>query len=69
MPMPESLTGILQLKMYKNQLKQKYLAKILNTTNTQLSEIMHNKRKPTLAFLKSLNQKLGIDGNLLLRLV
>lgn len=69
LPMPESLQGILQLKMYENQLKQKDLAKVLNTSSTQLSEIMHNKRKPTLAFLKSLHQKLGVDGNLLLKLV
>lgn len=68
LPMPESLQGILQLKMYEKRLKQKDLAKVLNTTSTQLSEIMHNKRKPTLAFLKSLNQKLGVDGNLLLKL-
>ncbi|SDD71176.1 helix-turn-helix domain-containing protein [Niabella drilacis] len=68
LPMPDSLQGILQLKMYENQLKQKDLAKVLNTTSTQLSEIMHNKRKPTLAFLKSLNQNLGVDGNLLLKL-
>lgn len=67
-PMPETLSGLLQLKMYEKQIKQKELAKLLETSDTQLSEIMHEKRKPTLAFLKSLNQKLGLDGNLLLRL-
>ncbi|MCF3107265.1 helix-turn-helix domain-containing protein [Niabella sp. CC-SYL272] len=69
LPMPDSIPGILQLKMYEKQLKQKELAEILNTTSTQLSEIMHNKRKPTIGLLKSLNEKLGVDGNLLLRLV
>ncbi len=68
-PMPETLQGLLELKMYEKKLKQKELAKMLNTTDTQLSEIMHSKRKPTLSFLKALNQILGIDGNLLLRLV
>ncbi len=68
-PMPDTLQGLLELKMYEKKLKQKELAKMLNTTDTQLSEIMHNKRKPTLSFLKALNQILGIDGNLLLRLV
>lgn len=68
-PMPETLQGLLELKMYEKKLKQKELAKLLNTTDTQLSEIMHSKRKPTLSFLKALNQILGIDGNLLLRLV
>ncbi len=68
-PMPESLSGLLQLKMYEKQIKQKELAKLLETSDTQLSEIMHEKRKPSLTFLKSLNQKLGLDGNLLLKLV
>jgi HTH-type transcriptional regulator/antitoxin HigA len=68
-PMPETLQGLLELKMFEKKLKQKDLAKMLNTTDTQLSEIMHSKRKPTISFLKALNQVLGIDGNLLLRLV
>jgi transcriptional regulator with XRE-family HTH domain len=44
------------------------LAKLLKTSDTQLSEIMHKKRKPSVAFLKSIHQFLGIDGNVLLRL-
>lgn len=68
-PMPNTISGLLQLKMYENQLKQKDLAKLLKTSDTQLSEIMHEKRKPTLNFLKSVNQKLGVDGNLLLQMV
>jgi HTH-type transcriptional regulator/antitoxin HigA len=68
-PLPETLQGIIELKMYENKLKQKELAKMLHTTDTQLSEIMHKKRKPSVSFLKALNQILGIDGNLLLRLV
>lgn len=68
MPMPETLQGLLELKMYENKLKQKDLAKLLHTSDTQLSEIMHQKRKPTLSFLKMLHQVLGIDGNLLLKL-
>ena len=67
-PFPETLQGIIELKMYENKLKQKELAKILNTSDTQLSEIIHKKRKPSLSFLKSLHQVLGIDGNLLLEL-
>jgi HTH-type transcriptional regulator/antitoxin HigA len=68
-PLPETLQGLLELKMYEKKLKQKDLAALLNTSNTQLSEIMHHKRKPTLSLLKALNQILGIDGNLLLKLV
>lgn len=68
-PMPNTISGLLQLKMYENQLKQKDMAKLLKTSDTQLSEIIHEKRKPTLNFLKSINQKLGVDGNLLLQMV
>ena len=54
--------------MYERKLKQKELAKLLNTTDTKLSEIMHRKRKPSLSFLKAMHEVLGIDGNLLLKI-
>jgi HTH-type transcriptional regulator / antitoxin HigA len=68
-PQPQTLQGIIELKMYENKLKQKELAKLLHTSTTQLNEILHNKRKPSITFLKYVNQFLGVDGNLLLRLV
>jgi antitoxin component HigA of HigAB toxin-antitoxin module len=67
-PMPDTLHGIIELKMFELKLKQKELAKLLQTSDTQLSEIMHQKRKPSVAFLKSIHQFLGIEGNLLLKL-
>lgn len=67
-PMPDTLHAIIELKMFELKLKQKELAKLLQTSDTQLSEIMHQKRKPSAAFLKSIHQFLGIDGNLLLKL-
>src|ERR1035437_8202724 len=67
-PLPQTVQGLIELKMFENKLKQKELAKMLNTTDTKLSEIMHNKRKPSISFLKAMNQILGIDGNLLLRI-
>jgi HTH-type transcriptional regulator/antitoxin HigA len=68
-PLPETLQGLIALKMYENKLKQKELAQKLNITDTKLSEIMHHKRKPNLSFLKSLHEVFNIDGNLLLRMV
>jgi HTH-type transcriptional regulator/antitoxin HigA len=68
-PLPETLQGLIELKMYENKLKQKELAQKLNITDTKLSEIMHHKRKPDLSFLKSLHEVFNIDGNLLLRMV
>jgi len=66
--LPQTLPGLIELKMYEKKLKQKELAKMLKVTDTKLSEIMHNKRKPNLSFLKAMNEILGIDGNLLLRI-
>lgn len=68
-PLPQTVQGLIELKMFEKKLKQKELAKMLNTTDTKLSEIMHHKRKPSLSFLKAMNQILGIDGNLLLKIV
>lgn len=67
-PLPQTVQGLIELKMFEKKLKQKELAKMLNTTDTKLSEIMHHKRKPSLSFLKAMNQILGIDGNLLLKI-
>lgn len=68
-PLPETLQGLIELKMYENKLKQKELAIMLHHTETKLSEIMHKKRKPSVSFLKAMHEILGIDGNLLLKLV
>lgn len=67
MPMPQTIEGIMTLKMYEKKLKQKDLARLLDITDTKLSEILNRKRKPSLSVLKAMNEKLGIDGNLLLR--
>ena len=66
--LPQTVQGLIELKMYENKLKQKEIAKMLNTTDTKLSEIMHYKRKPSISFLKAMHQILGIDGNLLLNI-
>ncbi len=68
-PMPQTVQGLIELKMYERKLKQKDVAKLLNTTDTKLSAIMHHKRKPNLNLLKAMHEKLGIDGNLLLKVV
>lgn len=67
-PLPQTVQGLIELKMFEKKLKQKELAQLLNTTDTKLSEIMHHRRKPSLSFLKAMNQILGIDGNLLLKI-
>ena len=66
---PQTVQELIAFKMFEKKLKQKEIAKLLHTTDTKLSEIMHHKRKPNIAFLKSLHEILGIDGNLLLKIV
>ena len=68
-PMPQTVQGLIELKMYERKLKQKDIAKLLHTTDTKLSAVMHRKRKPNVALLKAMHDNLGIDGNLLLKVV
>lgn len=67
-PLPQTVQGLIELKMYEKKLKQKEIARMLNITDTKLSEILHHKRKPGLSLLKAMNEVLGIDGNLLLKI-
>jgi len=66
---PQTMQELIAFKMFEKNLKQKEIAKLLDTTDTKLSEIMHHKRKPSISFLKALHQVLEIDGNVLLRMV
>jgi HTH-type transcriptional regulator/antitoxin HigA len=66
-PAPKTLEGLIELKMYEKKLKQKELAKLLGIGEPKLSQIMSRKRKPDVAFLKAAHERLGIDGNILLR--
>lgn len=66
-PVPKTLEGLIELKMYEHKLKQKELAKLLGIGEPKLSQIMSKKRKPDIAFLKAAHEHLGIDGNVLLQ--
>jgi hypothetical protein len=43
------------------------MTKLLSIRASQFSEIINKKRPVDLAFLKAAHQRLGIDGNVLLR--
>lgn len=68
-PAPQTLEGLIELKMYERKLKRKELAKLMGIGESKLSEIMNKKRPADVPFLKAAHDKLGIDGNLLLRYV
>jgi HTH-type transcriptional regulator/antitoxin HigA len=63
---PQTIEGILELRMYELKLKQTQLAKILGVTEAKLSRILNGKMSPDVAFLKALHEKLGIDADFLL---
>ena len=67
MPMqPQSILGMIQVKMFERRLKQKELAQLLEISETTLSEIMNGKRKINLALAKQLYKKLGIAPEFIL---
>ena len=66
-PLPTTLVGMIELKMYEMKLKQRDLAEILGVENSRVSEYLNGKRKINLEFAKKLHEKLGIDGNFILQ--
>jgi len=69
MPIPMTLTAVVETKKKELGITQKGLASILGIAEPKLSQILNGKRDPDVDFLKSLHQKLGIDGNLILERV
>jgi HTH-type transcriptional regulator/antitoxin HigA len=66
MPMPITLSAVVEAKKEDLGVTQKGLACI---GAPKLSQILNGKRDPDVGFLKSLHQKLGIDGNFILEKV
>jgi len=54
---PQTLTELLEQKMYENKMTQAKLADTLGLGKSKLSEILSGKRKPDVIFLKSCVQK------------
>ena len=66
-PAPQTLEGLLELEMYQRKMKQKEMARFLGIAESKFSEILNKKRPVDIAFLKAAHERLGIDGNILLR--
>ena len=60
-PQPQTLIGMIELKMYERKLKQKDLATLLEISPTRLSEVLQSKRKINLDLAKRLYKVLKID--------
>ena len=64
---PETLTEMIELRMYQRKLKQKDLAKILGTTPSRISELLSGKRGLTIDMARGLYHKLNVDPRLILQ--
>jgi HTH-type transcriptional regulator / antitoxin HigA len=68
-PMPTTLIGMIELKMYEMRLKQRDLADFLGVESSRVSEYLNGKRKINIEIAKKIHEKLGIDGNFILKSV
>lgn len=67
MPLPpQSLVGMIQVKMFERRMRQKELATLLEVSETTLSEVLNGKRKVNLDLAKKLYKKLGISSDFIL---
>ena len=67
MPLPpQSLVGMIQIKMFERRMRQKELAMLLEVSETTLSEVLNGKRKVNLDLAKKLYKKLGISSDFIL---
>lgn len=67
MPMRLTISSVVQAKKEELGVTQKGLASMLGISAPKLSQILSGKREPDVPFLKSLHEKLGIDGNFILQ--
>ncbi|MBN9383036.1 MAG: helix-turn-helix transcriptional regulator [Chitinophagaceae bacterium] len=63
---PQTITELLEQKMYENKITQAKLADTLGLGKSKLSEILSGKRKPDVPFLKAVYKKLKVDPAFLL---
>jgi len=63
---PSTLTEMIRFKMFEMNIKQKQLAKVLDTSEARISGLLTGKRKINIELAKKLHTKLHIDANFLL---
>jgi HTH-type transcriptional regulator / antitoxin HigA len=63
---PTTITEMIRYKMFEMNLKQKQLAKMLEISETRISELLTGKRKINMELAKKLHSKLHIDANFIL---
>jgi len=63
---PETLSEIIELKLFDNKMTQAKLADQIGLVKSKVSEILNGKRKANIPFLKGVHKVLKIDAALLL---
>lgn len=63
---PQTISELLEQKMYEGKMTQAKLADTLGLGKSKLSEILSGKRKPDVTFLKAVYKKLKVDPAFLL---
>lgn len=61
------LIEVIELRMFEMKINQTALAKLLNTTNSRVSEYLNRKRAFPLDVAKKLHLKLNIDSDIILQ--
>ncbi|WP_210420780.1 helix-turn-helix transcriptional regulator [Chitinophaga sp. XS-30] len=66
LPKPQTLLGMLELKMFEMKMNQKEMAVFLGIAASKFSQILNKKRNPDIEFLKIIYIKLKIDPKFIL---
>jgi HTH-type transcriptional regulator/antitoxin HigA len=69
LPEPDSLVGMIELRMFERKLKQKDLALLLDESNSRISEILNGKRKVSIDIARKLFKVLDIPAEFILEKV
>jgi HTH-type transcriptional regulator/antitoxin HigA len=65
--MPETLPGMIHIKMAERNMKQKEMASYLDISSARFSEFMNGKRRITIDLAKKLYERLDISPEFILK--
>ncbi|MBN8824135.1 MULTISPECIES: helix-turn-helix domain-containing protein [unclassified Spirosoma] len=65
---PDTLPGMIHIKMAERNMKQKDMAKLLGVSTARLSEVMNGKRRITIDLAKKLYERLDISPEFILKM-
>jgi HTH-type transcriptional regulator/antitoxin HigA len=63
---PQTLQGMIELKMFERKLKQKDLAELLGIEAPRVSELLRGKRRVSIDIARQLYKQLGIPADFIL---